>query len=43
MRFPAGAVASEFSYGVAALLAENYPGDKVADTEHATLKLNRLP
>lgn len=38
-----GSATSEFSYGVAALLAENYPGEKVADTEHANLKLNRLP
>ncbi|WP_084150644.1 nitrilase-related carbon-nitrogen hydrolase [Azohydromonas australica] len=31
---------SEFSYGVLQLLADNYPGQKVADSEHGTLNLN---
>lgn len=38
-----GNTTSEFSYGIAGLLAEHYPGDKVADAEHGTLKLNPLP
>jgi len=37
-----GSTTSEFSYGVLQLLTDNYPGQKVADTEHATLTLNPL-
>lgn len=37
-----GSTTSEFSYGVLQLLSDNYPGSKVGDPEHGTLKLNPL-
>lgn len=37
-----GSTTSEFSYGILQLLSDNYPGSRVADTEHGTLKLNAL-